>query len=104
MTAIEIDELAKHKKPIHGANIIERGLYEMLKDIYTAFDKQQIPTEGAKKAKQDAISEYNEFTRQKKLFLADADMRVRISPVISKANICGCEICKRIAAIYDGRG
>lgn len=103
MTAEEIDFLAKKKQTLIQPNIIERGLWAALRDIYDAFDKGTITVEGAKKAKQDAMSEYNEYVRRRQIFLADAQKRIQLAPVISEANLHGCAICKRIAAIYDGR-
>ena len=103
MTAEEIDFLAKKKQTLIQPNIIERDLWAALRDIYEAFDKGTIPVEGAKKAKADAVAEYNEYVRRRQIFLADAQKRIELAPLISKANIHGCDICKQIAAIYDGR-
>ena len=103
MTAEEIDFLAKKKQALIQPNIIERGLWAALRDIYDAFDKATITIEGAKKAKADAVAEYNEYVWRRQIFLADAQKRIQLAPLISEANLHGCEICRRIAAIYDGR-
>lgn len=104
MTAEEIDFLAKKKQTLIQPNIIERGLWGALRDIYTAFDEGKIPIESAKKAKADAFAEYNEFIRRRQIYLKDAQKRIEIAPIISEAELNGCEICKQIARIYDGRG
>lgn len=104
MTAEEIDFLAKKKQTLIQPNIIERGLWAALRDIYDAFDKGAIPVEGAKKAKADAFAEYNEFIRRRQIYLKDANKRIEIAPLISEAELHGCDICKQIARKYDGRG
>ena len=104
MTAEEIDFLAKKKQALIQPNIIERGLWGALRDIYTAFDEGKIPIEGAKKAKADAFAEYNEFIRRRQIYLKDANKRIEIAPLINEAELHGCDICKQIARKYDGRG
>lgn len=102
-TATDIDEHARAKIPLVDANIIERGLWSGLRAIYDAFDNKQMPIDGASKAKAAIIAEYAEYCRWREIFLADAQKRIELAPLISEANIHGCEICKQIAAIYDGR-
>jgi hypothetical protein len=102
-TATDIDEHARAKIPLVGPNIIERGLWSGLRAIYDAFDNKQMPIDGASKAKAAIIAEYAEYCRWREIFLQDAQKRIELAPLISEANIHGCEICKQIAEIYDGR-
>lgn len=102
MTAEEIDFFAKKKQTLIQPNIIERGLWVALRDIYEAFDNGTIPVEGARKAKKDAIAEFEEFYRQKRIFLADGKKRIELSPLLCDiAKGSGCEICRKIADILD---
>ena len=61
-----------------------------------------------------ALTEYDNLVRQNgelmqeleqhnKIFADDNRRRVKLSGLMCEANKTGCELCKRIARVYDGR-
>lgn len=118
MTAKEIDALARRKVEIpDDTTLVETGLYYRLKQIYSAYDEQQITDEQAKVDKsalieafdleRERVQQINELQdkidRDMLIFAEDDKRRVRLSSLIAEANKNGCELCKRIAKAYDGR-
>lgn len=103
MTAQEVDAVARARGIIMTDSLLEAGLYYRLVNLYNSYDEKLIPEIGARKAKQDLIAEFEYQQRQRELYLADARQRAALSPIMAEANKNGCEICRQIARIYDGR-
>ena len=101
MTAKDIDEMAKRAIiPNKDAKLIELGLFYKLHCLYEAYDLKQMTVEQARVIKETSMSEYEQLSR---IFETDDRKRVALSGLICEANKHGCEICKKIARVYDGR-
>lgn len=108
----------------NAMTLIEAGLYIKLLDLYSRYDDGKITVEDAKAEKEKliadfnsdftAISEFSKLVRQigdmmqtleqhRAIFKADDARRVELSSLMCEANKHGCEICKKIARVYDGR-
>lgn len=99
-----IDEAAKKNAPLpDNAGCTDRMLYHTLRAIYAQYQAGALPKPQAMKAKQKALSDYKELSQWEKIFDEEARQRKEIAAVIVEANKHGCEICKRIARIYDNR-
>lgn len=105
MTADDVIDLAKAKKPIaiSSATIPEVGLYYKMRDLYDRFDKKQISKELARDLKRMYVEEYCKWLTYKAEYLAEDKKRVAICGILCDANKNGCEICKKIAQLYDER-
>ena len=118
MTLNDIDTRARSKAAMPvDCTLVEAGLYTKLRTIYELFDYQQLTVEEAKKQKADLleafeyengkdkqISElYDKIERDRKIFEQDDKRRVAISGLMCEANKNGCDLCKKIAMVYDGR-
>lgn len=118
MTKKEIDALAKKREHLpETTSIVEKGLYLALVSIYEAYDAKTMTADEAKEEKQSAFDEYDYYSELPKInddlyhktnqfaeiLKRDDEKRVKLSGVLAEANKNGCEICKRIAMIYDGR-
>ena len=105
MTADDVIDLAKAKMPIgiSSATIPEVGLYYKMRDLYDRFDSKQISKELARSLKQLYVEEYCKWLNYKAEYLAEDKKRVAIAGILCEAEKQGCEICKKISRIYDGR-
>lgn len=128
MTVKQIDDLAKHNISAgeEQFTMLEAGLYYHLRQLYNSYSKHKdiMPTEAWKAEKQRIIKQYeNEFialydysrvvnennglmqriSQHTEIFKQNDLQRTKLSPLIAEANKRGCEICKRIAKMYDGR-
>lgn len=128
MTVKQIDDLARHKLD-PGEELItmlEAGLLWNLRRLYDAYDASKgVMTADDAKAEKDriikqyeadytALSEYcklidengelmRRISQYTEIFKQEDAQRVKLSPLIAEANKSGCEICKKIAKVYDGR-
>ena len=105
MTADEVIELAKAKKSIgiSSATVPEVGLYYKMRDLYDRFDSKQISKELARDLKKLYVDEYCKWLNYKAEYLAEDRKRVAIASILCEAEKHGCDICKKISRIYDGR-
>lgn len=81
----------------------QQYLYSILRLIYSAYGKRLIDKPTAIAEKNHAIKMYNEIYKHEHMFLEQARRSAAISELLLDANQNGCEICKHIAKIYDGR-
>lgn len=110
MTPNEISDLARQRKPLpKGLPLVHQQLYYVLRGIYLGYDAKELTLEEAKKAKSDAL---RQFDKEELAYRANEETsrrRVEIARVLSmcdkceRRESCECEQCKQIARIYDGR-
>ena len=118
MTAKEIDALSRRKVELpDDTTLVDAGLYYRLRQLYQAYDDKTITDEQARQDKQAALEAYGYETEKDKqicelqdhidrdmMILKDDDRRrVAISGLMCEANKNGCDLCKKIAMVYDGR-
>lgn len=100
----EIWELARLRQPLPDTNsIADACLYYAARNIYTAFDNNLIGNAEAKIEKRKAINQYSRFKRGEDLAQEEIRARLKISALSIEAEKGGCDICKRMARIFDHR-
>lgn len=104
MTAEQIYELARKRQPFpDNAPLSEQLLYSTARNIYKAFSDGIITEAQAKQEKANSIQAFAAHSRAEQS-AADIFRRMAaISELLLEAEKSGCEYCKRIARIFDGR-
>lgn len=104
MTSDEIYELARRKQPAPDAlTLCERMLYTTARNIYKAYSDGIITLEQAKKEKNQSITAFGTLALSERVYLEHKRRMTEISLVLTKAGKCGCEYCKAVSGIFDGR-
>ena len=103
MNANDIDDFAKNGIEPAGLGILEAGLWHKLNAIYRKFDENKITVGEARKAKIDALEEYEHEAQVKRLYIEQNRRAVEIGKVMVAANNSSCPVCQKVAKIYDGR-
>lgn len=103
MNANDLDDFAKNGIEPAGLGILEAGLWHKLNAVYRNFDENKITVGEARKAKIDALEEYEHEAQVKRLYIEQNRRAVEISKIMIAANNSGCPICQKVAKIYDGR-
>lgn len=86
-----------------GIDPLDELLYREIYYLCRDYDDGNISKEAARKLKTQYISEYGALSLKRKVYLDHAQRMVEISQVLSAAEKCGCEYCRRVAKIFDGR-
>ena len=79
--------------------LLYREIYFLCRD----FDDGKISKEAARKLKTQYIDEYGKYNLKRRVYVDHAQRMVEISQLLNAAEHSGCEYCKRIAQIFDGR-
>lgn len=104
MTADEIYEFARRKQPApDDLTLCERMLYTTARNIYKAYSDGIITLEQAKKEKNQSITAFGTLALSERVYLEHKRRMTEISLVLTDAEKCGCECCKAISGIFDGR-
>ena len=104
MTADEIYELARKRQPApDDLTLPEQLLYTTARNIYKSYQDGLISLEQAKREKQKSISDFNRLSMRYEVYDDHARRRVKISQLLTEADKYGCEICKRVSRVFDGR-
>ena len=104
MTAEEIYELARKRQPApDNMTLPEQLLYTTARNIYKSYSDGIITLEQAKSEKQKSIRDFENLSRKYEIYDDHARRRVKISQLLTEADKHGCEICKRVSRVFDGR-
>lgn len=104
MTANEICELARTRQPLpEHLMLSEQQLYYTVRGIYRSYSAKELSLEQAKTAKKDAIREFESNSFSETVYLDHGRRMSAIARVLYEAEKCGCEYCKKIAKLFDGR-
>jgi len=104
MTADEISELARTRKPFpNGQRLSATMLYYTLRGIYRSYEAGEITAEQGKRAKADAIREFGSMELSERVYFEQARRWSEICRVLTQADKYGCEYCKEISRLFDGR-
>lgn len=104
MTAEEIYELARKRQPApDNMTLPEQLLYTTARNIYKSYSDGIITLEQAKQEKQQSIRNFDNLSRKYEIYDDHARRRVKISQLLTEADKHGCEICKRVSRVFDGR-
>lgn len=104
MTAEEIYELARKKQPApDGMTLSEQLLYSIARNTYKAFADGVITIEQAKLEKAQSVKAFGVNALSERVMAEHSRRMAEISRVLQDAEKCGCEYCKRVSRIFDGR-
>lgn len=104
MTGQQAAELARTRQPLpEGERLSVIMLYYSVRGIYRSYEAKELTLEQAKRAKQDALREYDSLALSERCHIEDARRWSEICRVLNKAEKCGCEYCKEVVRIFDGR-
>lgn len=82
---------------------LEVALYREIYYLCRDFDEGNIPKDEARKLKTQYISEYGQIKLKQEVYCDHMSRMVAISQVLSEAEKHGCEHCRKVAKIFDGR-
>lgn len=104
MNAEEIYELARKRQPApDNMTLPEQLLYTTARNIYKSYSDGIITLEQAKSEKQKSIRDFENLSRKYEIYYDHARRRVKISQLLTEADKHGCEICRRVSRVFDGR-
>lgn len=104
MTADKIYEFARLKQPApDDLTLCERMLYTTARNIYKAYSDGIITLEQAKKEKNQSITAFGALALSERVYLEHKRRMTEISRVLVEAEKCGCEYCRKVSKLFDGR-
>lgn len=104
MTVEEICELAKRNSPLPKTDYMsEQWLYATLRLTYDGYRHGLIDDKQGKKEKITALKRYEDIKSWEKIFRRQAAVGKELGLLMSEANKSGCEICRKMAGLIDGR-
>ncbi len=100
----EIEALAKKGTPLpEGATLAESLFYRNLRALYKEFRDGNIDKLQARIEKSRLISQFGAEKLQEECNRISQERWFRCQPMLAEAEKNGCDICKRIVRILDGR-
>ena len=104
MTAEEIYELARKRQPApDNMTLPEQLLYTTARNIYKSYSDGIISLEQAKSEKQKSIRDFESLNLKHDIYSDHMKRMVEISQLLTEADKNGCEICRRVSRVFDGR-
>ena len=104
MTGNEIFDIARKKMPQpDGMTLSELMLFTTARNICKAFSDGVIDREQAHREKLNAIKVFEIDQLSERGWADSARRMVAISQVLGEAEKHGCEHCRKVAKIFDGR-
>ena len=104
MTGNEIFDIARKKMPQpDGMTLSELMLFTIARNICKALSDGIIDRDQAHTEKLNAIKVFEMDRLSERVWTDSARRMVAISQVLGEAEKNGCEHCRRVAKIFDGR-
>ncbi len=104
MTTEELCKLAQNNEPMPcGLWISEQILFSAVRNIYAAYRAGTITAEQGKNEKNLALGQYENIRLWEKIFHEQHKRSVELGKLLTKANKEGCEVCRQMAGLIDGR-
>ena len=104
MTGNELFDIARKKMPQpDGLSLSELMLFTIARNICKALSDGVIDREQAHREKLNAIKVFEMDRLSERVWTDSARRMVAISQVLGEAEKNGCEHCRRVAKIFDGR-
>ena len=105
MTEKEIEALAKKNTPLpEGATLAERLFYRNLRQLYREYREGTVDKVQAKREKGELVKQFGKEKLWEDCGQEHYERWRGYLRIVSKAEKEGCEICRRIVRILDGRG
>lgn len=86
-----------------GFGSLETMLYQQIYYLCRDFDEGNIPKDDARRLKTQYISEYGQIKLKQDVYCDHMRRMVKISQLLTEADKNGCEICRRVSRVFDGR-
>lgn len=100
----DVAELARTNQPLpSGMSASAQLLYYTLRGIYRSYKAGELTIDQAKRVKSNALRDYDSNALGESIWHENARRMSEISRVLIQAEKCGCEYCRQIARIFDGR-
>lgn len=104
MTADMIDAAARKNEPLSdSAGLSDRQLYCCLRTLYREYRNGIVSVEQAKREKQKLIDIHKNNALWERIFHEHSRQMTEIGKLSNRVEHDGCEICKQMARIFDGR-
>ena len=104
MGLTELERLAAKGDPLpDNLAMPEQWLYLSLRMLYREYRSGAIEKEQAGQEKRKLIDEYKLMMLHHRAYTQASDRVNRYSHILTDAEKSGCEICKKIVKIFDGR-
>ncbi len=104
MTTEELCKLAQNNEPMPvGLSLSEQFLFGTIRNIYAAYRAGTITAEQGKNEKNLALAQFENIRLWEKIFHEQHKMSVELGKLLTKANKEGCEVCRQMAKLLDGR-
>ena len=104
MNAEQIYGLARKRQPFpDNAPLPEQLLYTTARNIYKAYSDGIITEAQAKREKANSVKAFARYAISEKCAADIFGRMAAISETLLEAEKCGCEYCKKVARIFDGR-
>ncbi len=104
MTADEIIELARHNSPMPAEfTLAEQMLYKSMRLTYDSYKRGLIDKAQGTSERKTAVRLFERYKLAEKSYRDLARRGKAIGELLCKINKDGCELCKQMAKIYDGR-
>ena len=103
MTAQEIAEMARRNSPMpEKMTQSEQMLFKSLRLTYEALRCGLIDKHQGEKEKKEAINCFERMRLQERMYSECSERAAEIGVLLSEANKCGCEVCRKIADVFTG--
>lgn len=104
LTTEELCKLAQNNEPMpEGLLLSEQFLFGTIRNIYAAYRAGTITVEQGKNEKNLALGQYENIKLWERIFHEQHKKSVELDKLLVKANKEGCEVCKQMAGLIDGR-
>ena len=104
MTADDIIELARHNSPMPAEfTLAEQLLYKSMRLTYYSYKRGLINKAQGMAERKAAVRQFERYRLAEKSYRDLAKRGKAIGELLCKVNKDGCELCKQIAKIFDGR-
>ena len=82
---------------------LETMLYQQIFYLCRDYDEGNIPKDEARKLKTKYLQEYGRICLKRDIYCDHMRRMVKISQLLTEADKNGCEICRRVSRVFDGR-
>lgn len=90
-------------KKISNLSQSEALFFLQMVNLFTAYRNREITADEAKAMKNKFIKDLEKYQMLERIFREDCEIRNKQSQWLIKAEKQGCEICRKLVRIFDGR-
>lgn len=88
---------------VKSMSAAEKAIYLAYVNLYYGYRQGIYTAEKAKKIDKLLTEDYKQYCLWEEIYTETASIRNRCSTVLTEAERCGCEYCKKLVRIFDGR-